>query len=93
MTENVHSRCVGLPQEFLRTSGLMAAKQMVGFFDRSAITVNSRKHLAAIRLSSQDRSQQVKLPSLQEHRRRSHYQSRNFADGRKLEGTRLGRDW
>ena len=31
------------PQEFLRTSGLMTAEQMVDFFDPSAITVNSQE--------------------------------------------------
>ena len=52
-----------------------------------------RKHLAAIRLSSQNRGQQIKPPSLQDHHRRSRYQPQSFANVGELEGPRLGRDW
>ena len=54
---------------------------------------NHRQRLAAIRLSSQGRGQQVKPPSLEDHRRRSRYQPRSFANGGKLEGPRLDRNW
>ena len=54
---------------------------------------DQQQHLVAIRLSSQDRGQQVKPPSPQDHHRISHYQPRIFANDGELEGQRRGRDW
>ena len=44
MNDQKYSRQI--PQESLRTSESMAAEQTVGFFDRSAIAVNSQEQLA-----------------------------------------------